>query len=1216
MALTLDPTLLAAQDSLNRRPICELTVGKGVPDFPFFGNDLANPFTASTAHQRSPVPLFQPDGQLAVFWVGYHSTYGAYKAIYATVSDPDRQEFADPVLVYNLTSNSYMALDAILLNADGEMGVAAINNWSSIELFKVAKDGTRINRTALSAGSNCYGATVVPTDTGFALIYSVLESGSYAWKIRTSADFISWSAASTITIPGLTAANEVRGAKALRVADGSYVLVLSCVTEVATGSNKIYNLYQTASADLSTWATAAAITNTTNPGQDYLWPRLAEKSDGSLVLSAEEQNLSLSMNINTPGWNQGTTSGETLTPASLWLDQPNGKLYVISTYMGAGLSNAFKGAAKIDIDSWAIEKFYNYETTPAVPGYFRDAGARPDSQFGHGPLAPIACQEGVCLINFDADTITPYYLVDKSSTYGPEAAKNIDIERSVTGNIYAVRADQDEQRLYVFCQHALFWIDLTQAAPYTANVLVQGTNLVVSSAGNETRFSFQMEDDLVLAACRFEFAINQGWLKAFVPSGNSTWKNYRRSTHPDFPYGGFYDSVYVEGKIYATVFYTTNYAGDAYKYGLAEIDPLTDQIIYHYPTWWTGPKNDLRRLTFNASTRELVISGPGGIKTFHVENKTWYWMDSTTHPDLSFIDTNFYRILYDAERDLFFGGQSDVLRLVPRDGALSLLQYAPGEKTTGWDFGTFEQLVVGYKNKESALAFDETDALWAAWTYYGAARQQARWDKANPSLSLLSYLVDEVSAEWAVDAPGRLNFTLSHGHLFDPSNANSILNFYLDKGNKAVLRFGERVGGVNYWANQGVYIVREVRLNYASGAYTLAEVMCEDVRCLWGMHQVPVAQALTQYPEAAIQAVVKANTPLTDEDFDLPEFVNRFQFDAQWLDAYLSEIVEELAHRFHYFVVADMDGKITARRIRNDAAVSHVYPTTEQLIDFTPDDSYSDLTNRVTVTGQSLSDIEVLYAEERLDAFGGTVGWWGFRKDFERWYSTDKSRRARYPRLQVVETSTSILFHLAGKIREGITTIDPDDKYCVVEVKAPNLIPVLVGAIGLYFAAGKIGDAVASWGVGFTKPVGRAIENVAICLALMVLGSTGNFQYEIWGQPVGYVKRNYSASANDEDLQARLGMVVEQKLEGFLCHLPSHCMDVAAFELMLLQLQRRRVKFSKLAHLQDEIGDTIQVPHPITGQALKIFITHLRRRYKPAVEGEGHVLDEMEGWIC
>jgi hypothetical protein len=74
---------------------------------------------------------------------------------------------------------------------------------------------------------------------------------------------------------------------------------------------------------------------------------------------------------------------------------------------------------------------------------------------------------------------------------------------------------------------------------------------------------------------------------------------------------------------------------------------------------------------------------------------------------------------------------------------------------------------------------------------------------------------------------------------------------------------------------------------------------------------------------------------------------------------------------------------------------------------------------------------------------------------------------------------------------------------------------------------------------------------------------------------------------------------------------------VANHERDVAQAQRKRIKFSKISHLQDEEGDTITIVHPASGQTMDVFITDLTRKYS-VPEGPGNdeasCIDEIEGW--
>lgn len=496
---------------------------------------------------------------------------------------------------------------------------------------------------------------------------------------------------------------------------------------------------------------------------------------------------------------------------------------------------------------------------------------------------------------------------------------------------------------------------------------------------------------------------------------------------------------------------------------------------------------------------------------------------------------------------------------------------------------------------------------------------------------LTEYLTGETTLEWKLDGePAASSFTMSHGHLFDRANITSPLCGFLKKGNHVTFRIGEIVDGTKYWANQGTFVIQESKLNHERGEYPIVTVRCADRRYTWDQHIVAAAQVNQELPEDAIKSIILENYSLTDEnfsspaftdeDFNLPTFEGGFAFDANWVDTSLQDIINDIGNRFGYFLFMSSDNKVTARKIDTAAAVSNECTSSDQIIRYVPNCTDSDFVNRITVTGQSLDEIEVTYSEERLAQLSGTIGWWGCKNDYVVYYSTDMSRRAKSPRLVVLEAASSIMFQLAGSVSERISYVDPANKYCIVTIKVPNLLPVLLSGVALWSASFAVPDMVVTGGkyvqFGVTIPVGRILEGVGGMLVMQVLGSFANYQFEIYGRPLGYVKRTYSGTANDTDLQNEIGYVIENKYDGFLCHLPAHCQDVANLELAIAMAQRNQVSITKIAHLQDEVGDIISVPHPYSGAAVKMLIASLTRRYKPANRTEeGYFIDEIEGWV-
>ncbi len=69
--------------------------------------------------------------------------------------------------------------------------------------------------------------------------------------------------------------------------------------------------------------------------------------------------------------------------------------------------------------------------------------------------------------------------------------------------------------------------------------------------------------------------------------------------------------------------------------------------------------------------------------------------------------------------------------------------------------------------------------------------------------------------------------------------------------------------------------------------------------------------------------------------------------------------------------------------------------------------------------------------------------------------------------------------------------------------------------------------------------------------------------------------------------------------------------------MMVTKLQRKRIKITKIAHLQDEEGDTIQFRHPYSLRDMKVFVTKLTRKIviPDDSHGGGTFEDEIEGWV-
>ncbi|RQW89933.1 MAG: hypothetical protein EHM79_02175 [Geobacter sp.] len=1252
MALTLNETLLAAQSSQSRHPICDLIVRRSVDDLPFPKNPGVIPVSGT---QRYPKMLVMPDGRIALIHnVDYN---GGNAGIGIAFSDADRTAFGNrviPALDYTYSSHGLM-LDAVVLNASGDIGIVVFNdpNWSKgLYAHVVNSSGVKISSSTIwntAEAIQCI-SVVKRADNDFVLVYRRADN---SLVMITSTNFTSWSAESAVTVGGLTAGSIIRDVKVTKLTDGSYMMFLSYQAYIDdTGS--IYNIYYSTSTDMITWVDVLPLTDTTLKSRDYYFPDVVQKSDGSLFIAMHEYNSYLSMTKDTTGWVVGVASGQTLTVSDQWLDSANGKLYVMS------YSGGFKGGAKIDLATWTIDKCYSGLNVPAIPAYFMNGtNIFPGRQHGALGLMPIVKWSGVCLLDFDNDNHRSFFFTDETSGYGAGHEKNVNWTPYTVGGTTVIKGawvDTVNNRLYVhmpntYIYHSAYqfgYIDLDQTGPTYDFTTLATVN--INHGNDQWATNFRVYPDESMLLIWGASATWGGSLHVIDINNNAIYKSYYKSSFLNFPAGGVMDAHLVGNTIFCTPV-GSNSVGETYKYHILEINLVNDNMMYHI-----SPYDLPRENLFGSSsppgsvpyygamrkceaTKEFIIAAYKNPVVFNYENYSWEYVDYNVDGSAPTpVDNNWYVLDYDPVNDVYLGAKgSGILYLLPRSGDATRLKYVTGTKTTDWTFGAPETLVSGYKNVAGRLAVTEDDAVWATWTDNAATAFPVSWGKTGAQLSLQKYLTDETEFEWSLEgAPSSLHFKLSHGHLFDPQNSASILNYYLSKGSSVTAKLGELVGGVEYWANQGVYIIRELALRYQRGEYPVLDVSCEDITCLWEMAQIAATQLTTSYPDDGIKAIVKANTPLTDDDFNLPTFTDRFTFDAMWIDTYLSDIVHDLANRFKYFIIMNMDGKVEARRIDTTKAVSNAYTDKSKLIDFTPNDAFSDLTNRFIVTGQSLDDIEVLYNEERVGTLSGTVGWWGGRKDFVVPYSEDMRKTAKYPRLVIVESVQSMGFALAdmtdfltgfdftlgnNDMMESITHVDTENKYCTVTIDSPNLTNALVAHVGALVALSLVPDEVLTFGVGATGGITIRYGTLLCTLETMtisaILSAVGNYQLEIWARPIGYVKRDYSATADDTALQQQLGMIIPQKEEGFLCFTPAHCQYVADFERDLAVLQRNRVTAGKIAHLKDEVGDVISVPHPYTDNTIKMLITKLNRKYKPSTlnGGEGYFTDTIDGWV-
>jgi len=352
-------------------------------------------------------------------------------------------------------------------------------------------------------------------------------------------------------------------------------------------------------------------------------------------------------------------------------------------------------------------------------------------------------------------------------------------------------------------------------------------------------------------------------------------------------------------------------------------------------------------------------------------------------------------------------------------------------------------------------------------------------------------------------------------------------------------------------------------------------------------------------------------------EISIPTFVNSTVLYHQWVEVGLKDILDQIVERYGYFLDVGVDGKVTAVRLDVTGATSHIYSNLKTVIRYTPEDSFSTLLNQIIVVGESRNILDVLYTEESIKTLTGTIGWWTGKQDLQVYYSDDHTRRCTNPRLQITLSVKNFNFKMTGG-SESITYADPNFLYCTITIDAPNMTSIilaLIAAIAIIIILSLICDSY------LVKPgwCGVTISLLASILVtlLTMMCSQANYSYTLYAQPFGQVKQSVQGEWDDLELQNKMGFINSKKIIDPLCYTSVDCQQLANFEGMVSKYQRRRVKIDKIAHLQDECGDIIQVPHPYTGNNIKILITTLTRKMViPSSEnGQGSWEDSLEGWL-
>ncbi len=1234
MARTLGAEISAAQESQSRHSLVELVSSQMVADIPFDGQFLAD----QSYDERGPAFIAHSSGRLAGAFI-YGPAAASADGITYFFTDENRTEFSFVnIPLYNADPNPILSVSLCELTG-GNIGLVYLVNYGGY--YRLIRRIVTVTGTAVSNAEIASWANTIFTshpwvrtlgENSYIIVYGKFDDPNYYIYKRTSADFATWSAEAALSIGGLTSTWKLRNPSLMTISTGQLWLWFDVLEDTGENGEELTNVYYSTSDDNgSTWANAVKVTNYDTFAEVAAHPVAIQKVADQMHLLYNTVMSRLNMNGTSTGWLRGDT------PSHIHFDSVNRVIYVVN-------GGAYWSVIKIDVDTWSILNAWDYTTVPAIDDYFNNKAL--DLRFwqGDGHLAIFgltsSSANGVFqVLDGEAETITTYSVKNI-----PAEGITANINNAPSQNLLAGQIDIAGNKIWLcFCSasgypigqahtFSIGYLDLSDTGPdYDYHAVVSDYPIAYFGADLET-FRVYPDADLIIVAGTFQdLGTNYGRTVLFNISSGALYKSYRYSeTYPSCPRRGLRGPIYYDGRLYGGVTYESGYGQADYR-GMCIVDLATDSFIYSRPGYASIDNYGFVHFTVDQANGKLYASSDlnenGGTSVYEIASGLWTLYNNDSIPGYSSYYNNTYMTAFDPTSGMIFAAISqDGVTGFSEYGYLRQASYRIGTWTgAAWSWGDESPLVQGFADFDAVAALDPdlAGSMYVFWVNEDmlAGDDSIKWDKDGSSFEVSDYLLTgkEVVLERSIDgSPAKLTFALSHGYLFDPYNIASLYSMYLRKGRRITLRWGEEISGTPYWENGGIFVVTATQTDYQRGVYSGIDVECEDPRVIWGDHQILATEYYQAMPKALLEDLLQTHANAPAGDIEMPVFENSVLLERQWIETSIAEIYNRVCNRFGYYARTTADGKYSARKISDSNPVDHAYSNTMKIIRYSPDDRYSDFTNRVIVVGQERNFIEVLFAEEKVGAVQGTCGWWGYRNDFDVSYSEDRSRRCRNPRLVVLESATSIGFRLAGSIEERISYVDPNEKYCTITVSAPNLTPLLATLLMGEFAAlfyNPDAVQVGPSGFGWTINFGTLLRSTLLFLILMILSSIGNFQYEIYAQPVGKIRRSVQGEAYDIEHQTEVGTVVTKKFEDELCYSATECAFVANYELMIAKLQRKRITIEKVAHLQDEDGDTIEVPHPYTGQTVRLFVVNLRRRFKKAVPGGmGYFLDEIEGW--
>lgn len=1130
MSITLDATLQTAQDGINHRPIIEIISSPSAGVIPIQGSYL----NTRTGAENDPNITCLSDGRLAGVYYYWTSTSVQLKYIYTPI---DRTEWIE---VNVSTPYAQTVKEPCICElVDGNVGIIFVSN-NDIYYKIISPTGTLVtDSTKLYESSGAWISTpyvIKLADDSYLLVVAKGtgtppdQANTYTLEKFTSSDFTSWTGPASITLTGLSANNYKNNPHLLQLSGDRIYLHFEYLTNLINAT-EIQNIFSCYSDDNgSSWSTPQQITNNTDLGTTIIHPVAVEDEAGTLTLVYVEQANVKRLDGDITGYS-GTFDAD-------WLqfNSTDNKLYIGNYYR----------TTDIDIDTLSYERCYDPTTSPAIVG----SGAYYD---GDGHYTAQEINYGVQVINHNTETVTKYYIAGSN--------KNVDCNFAYASGTMGggfIRNNGEVVQLWTAETYGYPWdtgnirmgyVDLLEILDpitglYSFTTVFDGRVGGGPTYADNKQMAYIEEKDWVIMWDNKPNDLMSGGVRIFdVPTG-TIYGYYNPTTE------GMDSVLYYNDYLYFTFPYSS---GQADKRGLGQIDLATGNVVYFLPSWATTTDYELDNLIHLEGTTKIAMTcnhSPGGIAVFDTATYTWEIYNNTTLPGLTEegCEITWSDLEYDPATETFFAAhQQHVLdpsgcafvSVFSLTGAYASLKYlSVATPAVTPSYGTEADFSIEYTEDQPTIIYDPDYVLWILWRHRDDEEYSIQWANTVADKYLSDYILKDssVTIDWELDRPAKLKFELALGHLLDPQNLMSTYSIYLKRGREVRVRMGECVSNVDYWQNQGTFIVVEQTISYGQGYPSIA-IIAEDMQCLWeDNHVVATEYYNAETPAQIIENVLEEHAQLESTEYNISAFTGSHSIYHQYIDMTVEEIIKSLLDHFMYYPFVNVDGEFEPRYLNINKSVSHTYSGTTQIKEYSPDGKYATFINRVVVKGISNLYSEILYEEEVVASESGTTGWWGKKEDDTVWYSDNHSKTCRYPRLEVLQSVKEFakFIRFASNKGEYISSVDSDEQYCEVTIEAPNLVPTLIACIGAAVATYSFCNHACDGGPhqkGWCSACNYAVI-IELNIIIYILAGVASYSYNIWARPIGHEKQSHQDEANDYPFQNELnGKVITETID-------------------------------------------------------------------------------------